>query len=212
MRSAALDEVGDIGAPPGTRLWSTALKRSMRAAINDERSSAKHLHRLMTMFSEHRGYCVLDDPSGEPFPSFEAFCQSPPPWGLGYELDAINGIINERKSAEMRARNPKDVAVKGSVGRGRNRCSDTTPIGDDRGADYLTARIARDHPAILQDMQSGKYKSVRQAALAAGIVRPRASVYVDDPDAVAAFLAKHFEPADIQNIANLAISLKEGSR
>jgi len=33
-------------------------------------------------------------------------------------------------------------------------------------ADYLTARIARDRPGILDRMKAGEYKSVRVAALA----------------------------------------------
>jgi len=76
---------------------------------------------------------------------FEAFCKTPMPWGLGYELDAINAIIDERKSVEARARQPKSLADHGTNQYGG---SNTTSIGDDRGADYLTARIARDHPAI----------------------------------------------------------------
>jgi hypothetical protein len=37
-------------------------------------------------------------------------------------------------------------------------------------ADYLARRIARDRPDILQEMKDGKYHSVRQAAIAAGII------------------------------------------
>jgi len=42
--------------------------------------------------------------------------------------------------------------------------------------DYLTARIARDRPDILERMKAGTYKSVRAAAIDAGIVKqhPRA--------------------------------------
>ena len=43
----------------------------------------------------------------------------------------------------------------------------------DRGnrSTYLTRRIARDHPKILEQMKAGKFKSVRAAAKAAGIVK-----------------------------------------
>jgi hypothetical protein len=40
-----------------------------------------------------------------------------------------------------------------------------------RNADYLTARIARDHPEILERMKQGQFKSVRAAAKEAGIVK-----------------------------------------
>jgi hypothetical protein len=40
------------------------------------------------------------------------------------------------------------------------------------GAEYLTARIARDAPAILERMKAGEFPSVRAAARAAGILKP----------------------------------------
>jgi hypothetical protein len=45
----------------------------------------------------------------------------------------------------------------------------------ERGTDpeYLAARIARDHPDIQARIKQGEFKSVRSAAVAAGIVKPR---------------------------------------
>jgi hypothetical protein len=37
-------------------------------------------------------------------------------------------------------------------------------------ADYLARRIARDRPDILREMMDGRYHSVRQAAIAAGLI------------------------------------------
>jgi hypothetical protein len=42
-------------------------------------------------------------------------------------------------------------------------------------ADYLTARIAHDHPDILERMKAGEFRSVRAAAIKAGIVRTMTS-------------------------------------
>jgi len=39
-----------------------------------------------------------------------------------------------------------------------------------RDSTYLTRRIARDHPKILEQMKAGKFKSVRAAAKAAVVV------------------------------------------
>jgi hypothetical protein len=60
-----------------------------------------------------------------------------------------------------------------------------------RGADYLTARIARDHPNILKRMKAGEFSSVRQAAKEAGIVRERISIALD-PLKAAEALFRHF--------------------
>lgn len=50
-----------------------------------------------------------------------------------------------------------------------------TGVSDERGttnADYLTRRIARDAPAVLDRMKAGEFKSVRAAAIEAGVVNP----------------------------------------
>ena len=39
-------------------------------------------------------------------------------------------------------------------------------------AKYLTARIKRDFPAVFERMKAGEFKSVRAAAIEAGIVKP----------------------------------------
>lgn len=43
--------------------------------------------------------------------------------------------------------------------------------GAGTSADYLTARLKRDHDAIFQRLAAGEFSSVRQAAIAAGIVK-----------------------------------------
>ena len=44
------------------------------------------------------------------------------------------------------------------------------------GADYLLARLNRDHPEILAQLQQGEFQSVRAAAIAAGLLIPSDSV------------------------------------
>ncbi len=46
-------------------------------------------------------------------------------------------------------------------------------------ADYLTARIARDGPDILERMKAGGFTSVRAAAIEAGIVKKTVSIPLD---------------------------------
>ena len=57
--------------------------------------------------------------------------------------------------------------------------------------EYLTARIARDRPDILDRMKAGEYKSVRSAAIDAGIIDPdksRRYSLPTDPLAAARYL------------------------
>jgi hypothetical protein len=58
-----------------------------------------------------------------------------------------------------------DMAKKGM------RIADGYYVNYGHAADYLARRIARDRPDILQAMKEGQYRSVRQAAIAAGIIR-----------------------------------------
>jgi hypothetical protein len=55
---------------------------------------------------------------------------------------------------------------------------------------YLTARIARDRPDILERMKAGEYTSVRQAALDAGIIKLQSSFPIHDMNKLAAALKR----------------------
>jgi len=79
-------------------------------------------------------------------------------------------------------------------------------------ADYLTARIARDRPDILEDMKAGQYRSTRQAAIAAGIITPKTRINVDgeDMEKAANLLVKRLDPDQlIELIDNIARKLDQ---
>ncbi len=75
-------------------------------------------------------------------------------------------------------------------------------------ADYLTARIARDNPQVFGQMKAGKFKSVRQAGIAAGIVKPTIQIPAD-PEAAARRLVRHFSPAEIDQLVATLRQLAE---
>ncbi len=47
------------------------------------------------------------------------------------------------------------------------------PVESGNRSHYLMARIKRDHPDILQRCLTGEFVSVRQAAIAAGIIKQK---------------------------------------
>lgn len=59
----------------------------------------------------------------------------------------------------------------------------------------LAARLKRDHPAIAARVAKGEFKSIRAAALEAGIVKPMRSIPVDTPEAAIRALLRVF-PAE----------------
>lgn len=85
-------------------------------------------------------------------------------------LAVIERIIEERKSAEVRATKAVPLAEhrRPNSDERANKVDHINNNGG-TGADYLTARIARDRPDILERMKAGEYRSVRAAALDAGL-------------------------------------------
>ena len=97
---------------------------------------------------------------------------------LHFPPDAIAGIIAERKSAAAMAQvaqalkpGPVGQEHKPGPGRGKKTGSETTRF-DERGSNYLTARIARDRSDILERMKAGEYSPHRQ--------RPRPTLCVNE--------------------------------
>ena len=103
---------------------------------------------------------------------------------------------------------------------GRRRGSDFQSDNDNtektsRGSDpqYLLARIARDHPDIIQRVADGEFTSVRAAAREAGIAlaQPKKTVTLsDNVERVADTIKGHYTPDQVQRIiAHLSPAVAE---
>jgi hypothetical protein len=70
------------------------------------------------------------------------------------KLADIDAIIQERKDAANMAERATPLTDHGEIGKGRNR--DSITISKHKAdSEYLTARIARDNPEILERMKAG---------------------------------------------------------
>ncbi len=65
------------------------------------------------------------------------------------------------------------LEVNGAMGNGRSSPDVIRATSYGTSSDYLTSRIARDRPDILNRMKAGEFKSVRQAA------KEGLSLYID---------------------------------
>jgi len=114
------------------------------------------------------------------FASFENFCRDE----LGKTLDEVSLIIEGVRVLQARgvsrptlaeavaaAEEAGPLAKHGEIGGGHSRGDNVT--SDDRGnaSSYLSRRLLRDAPAVFDALKAGEYRSVRAAAIAAGIVR-----------------------------------------
>lgn len=136
-----------------------------------------------------RGHAKKD---GTPFVSFYDAATTPIPYGLGLDCpgdhlsyrEAIRYCevmpANKRVAELLRSEEAKGNPLGKQGGTGANQhTKEEESKGSDRtsarkrgeNAAYLTARIERDAPEIAERLAQGQFRSVRQAAIEAGIVK-----------------------------------------
>lgn len=182
VRSYLLDELGDPDAPAGSRSWCLYTANEIRKMLYDKQQLGARLHDYVSAFQERQGWQELG------FLTWEDFCVK----RLQVRADEVEAEARAR-IAEAAAR-AKPLATQGrpEINNKLDNCQVYSP-SDSGGNDpeYLTARIARDRPDILERMKAGEYKSVRSAAIDAGIIDPdktRRYSLPTDPTAAARYL------------------------
>jgi hypothetical protein len=186
-RSYLMDELGDPDAPIGSKLWCLYVSNEIRKTYYDKTQLGARLKNLVETFTEHQGWQELG------FLTWEKFCESRLQIAAEkLETEARNRVVEIAENAKPLAEQEYGNG-KAGPGRGNKTDYNCNPfLGEGNNADYLTARIARDNPAILEDMKQGKYRSVRAAAIDAGIIDPdkaRRYQLPTDPAAAGRYLA-----------------------
>lgn len=201
-RTSVLDDIGNPDAEPGSLPWARWFVFRAKKRREDLESDATALRELIEKLDRHEAWRPLN------YPSLGMLCQLE----IGLTEEEMDGLkaarpgesvgVVLRRSAQDRAETPLPLNPHGVKEDSRCRGSDTTsaPINKRRDADYLTARIARDHPEILDRMKRGEFQSVRAAARAAGIVRPTIQVVIDHPRDTARQLARHFDTVQLADL------------
>jgi hypothetical protein len=192
IRDYLMDELGDPDAPIGSRLWSLWVANEIRKTVYNKQQADQRLRWLVEAFKEHQGFQSIG------FLSWEEFCERK----LQKQADEVDKALTPVQRAAIEAQ-PLPTQSESQVGN-KNAWSANTITKNDsyncndgsshntRGnnEEYLTARIARDRPDILDDMKAGKYRSVRAAAIEAGIVKPVQRFSMPDtPEAAGKYLA-----------------------
>lgn len=171
-----LNDRGNLAAEPGSRDWAIAMRLEILGLLADNESSARHLRMTVLDMQERHGYKHLFRENGKPFLTFEEFCVERQPFGLGYESRVIQHIIEERENIQARAQRAEPL-----LSHGRPKSKDKgSNITFSRGtsSEYLLRKLAREAEgdpvaaAVLDRVKHGEYKSVRAAAIDAGIVKP----------------------------------------
>jgi hypothetical protein len=178
----ALDNVGNREAPYGSPDWCAAKHLQVHAHIEQAKARVDHVRFDLKAMRDEAHYLYLPDKHGELFQSWEDYCQFPTPWGLGMPVAVAEAIIAERDGTKRISVVAQEVMgraqpLKANGGDRRSAEAkeqiDNVKLKTDGGnsVDYLAARIKRDRPDIAEAVERGEFPSIRQAAIAAGIVK-----------------------------------------
>jgi hypothetical protein len=155
VRVSALDEVGDRDAPVGSKPWALWVVGQAKLQRDELERDASALRRLIGKMQKHEAWKALG------VPSFDMLCTTQ----LRLSADEVSAVLRARKGQTV-------GAVLRRVGRpkaGEQKGADCTISRSNQSPAYLAARLRRDHPdAVFDESVRG---SVRQAAIAAGIVK-----------------------------------------
>jgi hypothetical protein len=183
-RSYLMDELGDPDAPIGSKLWCLYVSNEIRKTYYDKTQLGARLKNLVETFTEHQGWQELG------FLTWEKFCES------RLQIAAEKLETEARNRVVEIAANARPIMTAAEIGEmGKNNTPNNNynyGLTQGTSADYLTARIARDNPEVLEGMKQGKYRSVRAAAIDAGIIDPdkaRRYQLPTDPSAAGRYLA-----------------------
>ena len=190
-RDSSLDDIGDQDAPAGSEPWCRHFAFQARKTRDEMGTKVKQLRRVVGYLEEYEAWKVLGYPSlgmllhrecRLEVEEYEAIKAADPDQTIGVVLGPCPGPApgSMTKAARRSASNVDNV---------NNKCRWK---GSNDPA-YLLALLARDHPDIKARLDAGEFRSVRAAARAAGLVRPTAQIYTDDPAAAARAVRRHFE-------------------
>ena len=197
-RDFMLDELGDPDAPIGSKLWALWLHNEIRKTYYDKQQKGDLLRVLIDMAHKYQSWQEFG------YLTWEDFCIE----RLHVKADDIDTEARARVAAVAEAAKP--LPSHGAIGNGRksrdynynlysddsrSRVEGQAPDNQGTSPEYLTARIARDRPDILEKMKAGEYSSVRSAAIDAGIVDPGKAPYQlpKDPKKAGVYLAKRVD-------------------
>jgi hypothetical protein len=152
---SVLDDAGDRDAPVGSKPWAVWLVGQAKLQRDELERDATALRRLIGKMQKHEAWKALG------VPSFDMLCTTQ----LRLSSEEVSAVLKARKGQSVGAVLRKVGRPKAGDGNAANsRISHGTA-----NTAYLAARLRRDHPeAVFDEEVRG---SVRQAAIAAGIVK-----------------------------------------
>ena len=206
---------------PGTPAWLRTTTQSAYLALLSINGDARRFHEAAKELIEHKAWEIYFDDEPKTWERFlaDAIGVDDPQKtisilrGVESALEAgITGAIpaslalSMNEKAQALASTAKPANPNGGDRRSESFQPDNYKTEKSYGtsAEYLTSVIARDHPDVHEAMKAGKYRSVREAAIDAGIVKPRQQWSAPGPvEKLAALIRKRYTEDQIHQLIQL---------
>lgn len=88
--------IGSKFAEVGTVAWAERVRLELMGCVKDIPSHVDRIRRYLDIFQSHRAWTLLRDRNGSPFDTFEVFCSTPQPFGLGMSWQALRPYVEAR--------------------------------------------------------------------------------------------------------------------
>jgi hypothetical protein len=131
----------------------------------------ENLPKLVMKIGKGRLWTTIAPRGRGPFVEFSDFATHPLPDGLGCDMKRLIALCKENDQAVkfLEAQRGREEAT--SVVQGSHLSNRKMTQGGGTGAEYLLRRLAKTAPEFVDLYEAGEFPSVRQAAIAAGIVK-----------------------------------------
>lgn len=183
---------------------------SLKTLWRSKSSQLKFWTRQLARLIENKAWLLI--PVDEPYGDLETMMEKE----VGCTVEEfvafmkLVGIDNDLLIS-LAKQNPLDHPTPGP-GRGHKSDPDTAKPVSKKGnsREYLARRLARDCPEVLDEIGKGKkYKSVRQAAIATGIVKPKVTVQFDPSDSGGNIASKLYQKLSDEQWQSLVTALND---
>lgn len=85
--------IGKAAAPIGSVEWAQYVRLHMQTAVKDLEKAPGRVKEYVDLVLEHRGWTLMNRPDGSFFGTWEEFCGSALPWGLGKPWGEIRAVL-----------------------------------------------------------------------------------------------------------------------
>lgn len=122
--------IGSKVAEVGTVAWAERVRLELMGCVKDIPSHVDRIRRYIDIFQSHRAWTLLRDRNGQPFDTFEAFCSTPQPFGLGMPWQSLRPYVEARigkRAVDLATVAPAKVPEPPPPGPGRGKKKDRAP-------------------------------------------------------------------------------------